>query len=280
MTITLTPHVDFVPVPRVEVVFEDADLLVGTTTFTLRAVVGGRYFDVRGGVNRPVGSTVVLTDYQAAFQAPITYEVVCWAGAAALGTVVLGTVEVDYDGVVIQQPLDPKLWARVTLLLGTASALERGGRAELMELDGAVLPAVVGWGPRGGLVGVPFLILPESLTHADRLQATLGTYTQPQPQVWLVRTPAAWSRLPRLLFAHPAGFREVDYDVMLLDGEGSNVTFEASLSEVEQPAPALNAGALRYSDIEAVYPNYSDVEASYTLYSDILRDSGLVGAAG
>lgn len=311
MIVTLIPHAEFLPVPWVEIAmspFEGFDggdsdgggdlldggdaggggILVdggnastlpvvfpdGTATVTVRSRVQGRTFTVRGAVDRSIVSLVV-NDYEAPFGVPVMYEAVCFdAGGAELGTVELGVVTLDVRATVIQQPLDPKLNATVTELQGTAEAVERPGRAGLVDIDGRVLPAYVG-GVRGGVTGVVLRMMTDSLVMADRLQATLGTYEQRQPQMWLVRTPPP-IRLPRVFFCHVPVLREIDVNVMR---GRENIVFEASVTEIPQPVPGVAAAVLRYSDVEALFATYSSIEAGYSTYSDIQRDSSLIGAA-
>lgn len=274
---SLTPHTDMVPVPRVEVVVDPGDLLPGTASITIRHRGDGREFFVRGAIDRSGVATVVAFDYEAPFRVEAVYEVLCFSSAGDyIGAVLIGSTTVECDLTVIQQPLDPKLNAVVRRLRATAETVSREARAELVDIEGEALPSLVGTGPRRGVSGLLLDLFVDSHEMADRLQATLGTYAQPQPQVWLVRTPPPM-RIPRVLYCHVPALTEVEVNNHL---GMSSIRFQATVTEVPQPAPGVSPAVLRYSDVEALYADYSDVEAVYTLYSDIQRDSSLIGAAG
>lgn len=274
---SLTPFPTMGPVPRVEVVVDPADLITDTATATFTRRAENRTFEVRGGVDRSAGSTIVAMDFEAPFGVESLFEARCHdEDGVYMGTVQLDTATLDYAGTVIQQPLNPKLCTEVQLLRATAAAVTRPTPGELVYPENEPLAKLIGLGPRRGVTGLDLEILADTHEIADALQATLGTYESPQLQMWLVRTPPPM-RIPRVFFCAVPELVELEVNNHL---GGSRVRFVASVTESRPPAPGLSPAVLRYSDIEAVYASYSDIEAVYTLYSDIQRDQSLVGAAG
>lgn len=274
---SLTPYADMGPVPRVEVVVDPADLIASTDTVTFRRRAEGRTFFVRGGVSRPAATTVVAMDYEAPFHTESVYEAMCFDAAGVyMGTSQLDSVTLEYDGTVIQQPMNPKLSVEVKRLIATAANIARPTPGELVYTENQGLGKLIGLGPRRGVVDLELDLLVSSHEAADALQATLGTYEVPQLQVWLVRTPPPM-RIPRVLFCSVPQLNELEVNNHL---GLSDVRFGATVAEVLPPAPGLSPAVLRYPDVGAVFADYSDVGAVYTLYSDIARDQSLVGAAG
>ncbi len=271
---TLTPFTDMAPVPRVLVDVPVGEFPAGSVTVSLTRTAEGRTMDVRGGQRLSATSPVVVLDPEPAFGIDNEYTLLGHDGDGnVIGSWPLGTVVVDTDRVVIQQPLDPRLAVEVVRRAGTASEIARETPGSLLYPQGQVLPGLVGLGPRRGVNGLPLAIKVASGAEADILQATLGTYTQRQLPIWLVRTPPG-QRIPRILFCRVAELTELD-DSWWTD----EVRFAAVVTEVRPPAAGISAAVLTYSDVRVFYATYSAAKARYATYSDVKRDTSLIGAA-
>ncbi|WP_449407994.1 hypothetical protein [Microbacterium maritypicum] len=273
---TLTPFPDMGPVPRVLVDIPVAEFPAGSVTVSITRTSDGRTFDVRGGQRLPAASPAIVVDAEAGFGVESAYTVVGYSSTGVVvGSRPVGSVSLEFAGVVIQQPLDPRLSASVQLLRGTASELVRPTPGQVMYPQASVLPAVIGLGPRRGLQGVRLEV--KTLTHddADAIEASLGTYDVAQLPIWLVRTPPDhW--LPRILFCHVPEL--VKRDTYL--GLGTELThFAATVTETRPPAAGISAALLTHSDVKVFYSTHTQMKAQYATHSDVKRDVSLIGAA-
>lgn len=273
---TLTPFADMAPVPRILVDVPVGEFPAGSVTVSLTRTSEGRTFDVRGGQRLPATSPAIVLDSEPGFGVESAYTVVGYdAAGVVVGSWPVGSTTLQFDGVVIQQPLDPRLSAQVELSWGTASDMLRPTPGSPAYPQGGVLPVLVGLGPRRGLQGVALEVEAQSHADAQTLDASLGTYDTPQLPVWLVRTPPDnW--LPRVFFCHVPEL--VKRDTFLLT-DTELVHFSASVTEVRPPAAGITATGLTYSDVAVFFSTYSAVAAVYATYSDVKRDTSMIGAA-
>lgn len=317
--VTLTPHTDFAPVPRVEIRIEeatewdggDADAsgveevsggsagstgppldggsasIVsvtfpdGTDTITVWWTSEGRTGKVPGAVRRGFTTSFGHLDVEAGFDTQTTYEVECFAGSVSLGRQALGTVvlpwEGDVNGCIVQQPLNPYLYAEVVNLRGSWSELTYSSEGELVRPQGTVFPSLVSFGPFGGAESVPVSFGAPTREVAARVKATLGIQAldQRQAPVWLIRTHQGL--LPRRFYGRVESVREVD--INLRSGREWS-RFESVLTEVARPAPGLQITPLSYDDLDVSYPDYDERDAAYASYDEMDTDWSLAGAAG
>ncbi|WP_439593886.1 hypothetical protein [Microbacterium sp.] len=274
---SIAPFPDMGPVPRVELVVDPGDLLTDTVTVDFERRAEDRTFKVRGGMSRSATTTAVVMDYEAPFQIESVYSARCMdEDGAYMGTVTLDATTLAFGGTVIQQPFDPKLAVEVVRLAAMAGPVRQSTPGDLVRTENSGLPTLIGTGIRGGVEGFTLAVRTDTLAAYRALQATLGTYEQPQLQAWLIRTPPP-ILLPRVFFCAAPSLDAIERTLHF--GE-ERVEFTAVVTEIEPPAPGLSPAVLRYSDLVALFDSYSDIAATYTLYSDILRDQSLVGAAG
>ena len=273
---TLTTFVDMNPVPRVLVDVPVSEFPVGAVAVSLTRTAEGRTFKVRGGQMLPVGSPAVVLDPEAPFGVESSYTVLGHdADGNVTGSFPVGTVTLDFDGCVVQQPLDARLAVEVTALRGFASSTTRDTPGGLAYPQGRALPGLVGLGPRRGLKDLPIEVLLSSYADADKLQETLGTYERAQLPVWLIRTPPSF-RVPRVFFCHVPQLVEVDVAPV---SSGAIVVFSASVTEVKPPAEGISGAVLTHSDMKVFFATHTQVKAAYVTHSDVKRDTSLIGAA-
>lgn len=273
---TLTPFADMNPVPRVLIDVPIGEFPAGSVTVSIQRTCDGRTMDVRGGQRLPATSPAIVLDPEPGFKIPSSYTVLGYNAAGNIvGSRPLGSTIVDFDGTVVQQPLDPRLSARVKRLVTTAAEITRESPGELVYPQGRVLANVIGLGPRRGVQGVALDLFVSTHADGDALQATLGTYDDPQLPVWLVRTPPG-QRIPRIFFCHVPSLTEVSINGHL---GMEYLQFSAVVSEVKPPAAGITATALTHSDMKVFFTTHTGVKAQYSTHSDIKRDSSLIGAA-
>jgi hypothetical protein len=279
---TLTPFPDMSPVPRVLIDVPVAAFPSGSVTVSLTRTAEGRTFDVRGGQRLPASSPAIVTDPEAPFGVVSSYTIL---GHDADGNIVgswpVGDVTLEFDGTVIQQPLDPRLSVQVERMWETGTVLNRPTPFESAYPQGHVLPGLVGLGPRRGLQGVEWNVVTANHADADMLQATLGTYDTPQLPIWLIRTPVDHvnptrvQRVPRVFFCS-VSLTELD-TYRLTDT--SLVHFAAVTTEVRPPAAGITAAVLTHSDMKVFFSTHTEVKNQYATHSDVKRDTSLIGAA-
>lgn len=273
---TLTPFVDMNPVPRVLVDVPVVEFPAGSVAVSLTRTAEGRTFKVRGGQMLPAGSPAIVLDPEVPFGVESSYTVLGHDAAGnVIGSFPVGTVTLEFDGCVIQQPLDARLSVLVTPLLGFAPSTARATPGDVSYPQGRALPGLVGLGPRRGVQGLPIEVMVSSFADADMLQATLGGYEDRQLPVWLVRTPPD-VRIPRVLFCHVPELVETD---VTRSTAGVTVLYSATVTEVKPPAEGISGAVLTHSDMKVFFATHTQVKAAYVTHSDVKRDTSLIGAA-
>lgn len=231
---------------------------------------------VRGGQRLPAGTPAIVLDPEPGFKVTSSYTVMGYdADGNVVGSRPIGSTIVNFDGVVIQQPLDPRLSVQVKRLVSTASEIVRETPGQLVYPQGQSLPGLVGLGPRRGVENVALDLFVATYEDADALQDTLGTYDSPQLPVWLVRTPPG-QRLPRILFCHVPKLTEIGINGHI---GMEYVQLSAVVTEVRPPAAGISAAVLTHSDMKVFFTTHTQVKARYVTHSDVKRDTSLIGAA-
>ncbi|ODU55211.1 MAG: hypothetical protein ABS99_07865 [Acetobacteraceae bacterium SCN 69-10] len=146
---------------------------------------------------------------------------------------------------------------------------------ELVRVQGAVFPSLVGAGPRQAAqeVAVQFGVAGRGMF--DRLWATLGTQDDPQLPVWLIRSHQGI--LPRRFYGHVKTLTQTDAGYT---GDEWWAEFSSTLAEVARPAPGLQVSPLSYDDLDVSYASYDERDAAYASYDEMDTDWSLAGAAG
>lgn len=270
---TLT--VDTAAAPRCLVMF--AALAAGAVRVNVQAVVEGRTFKVRGGVDLFAAGGAVVMDYEVPLGVPVSYRAEMFdAAGASLGWTDATQVTVDAGftrpGMVwVSQPLYPAGAVRVDLLVDAAASISRPPVGDVEWAEGARVGMHVGTGRRGvDGVPLPFLV---SVADADRVQGMLGGYATDYPAVLLFRT-GPGVRLPALLFGSVHTLEEIPR------ASAGVVEFRCAVTEVQPPFPGLVAPSLRRADIDKAYGTRNARAAAYATRLARDADYSKAGLAG
>lgn len=272
----LTPMPGGAPVPSVQVVV--SDVLPTTVVINLYRVADGRQSLVRGGIQKYAVGGATVIDWEAPFGVEISYRAEMFSDAAAtqsLGFTDASTTVLEVAETWIHQPLNPSVSVAVLRLSKTATDISRETPGDLMYAEGAEVATWVG-GTRRGISAVPFEVLTESLTDADKLQAVFGRSGATQSAVVCIRTPPPM-RIPRTFYAAVSEVHEESVDVQ---NGGELIRFTFNATEARPPAPGLVAAVLRRMDIDFTYPTRDARSSAYLTRLDRDSDFSLAGVAG
>lgn len=259
------------------------DVPAGTETVTLWRLDADRDRKIQGAVNRPLGSTVSILDYAAPPNASCSYEIEFENAAGPIGRAAVGTTFLPWNApseyVLIQNPLNPNLNALVKNMSGSWPSIQRSVPGVDIATEGEDLPIFVGAGPLSGIQDLAVDFLAETRETAGKVWATLGTRQNPQIKVWLIRSPNP-GVLPAVFYGRVSAPQEIDETVS--EATATRVSrFRATLTETRQPAPALLAPSLRYSDLAAALGGtYTSIARALPRYSQWASAWEYAGAAG
>lgn len=257
--------------PSVEIFF--TNYVAGTVRVRLYRYSEGRTWLVRGGVD--IAPSVAVRDYEVPSGVTSTYRAEMFDEAGnSLGFNAPASVTMPEFGPVVHQPMDPALFAPVTVLLDTAQTLVRRTPGELTYTEGSTVGRRIGV-QRRGLSGAQLEFMTDTIADADMVQAMLGTYETEQVAVLCFRTPPP-IRLPRTLFCASESLEEIETDVHM---GGTAVRYRMQVDEVEPPFPGLVKPTLTYDDIDTV-GSYTVQDGLWATYSDRDRAYELAGQAG
>lgn len=255
------------------------DIPAGTDTVTLWWVSERRTDVVPGAVRRPLSTSFGHLDVEAGFDVSTRYDMECFQGSSFLGRVTLGETTLPWDGpedgCLVQQPLNPYLWASVTNMDGSWPSLTFEAPGELVRVQGEMFPTLVSTGPRQAAQDVALRFGTSSRESMERLRATLGDQNDMQLPVWLVR--AHQGILPRRFYGHVKSLTQTDEGYT---GDEWWSEFSAAVTEIARPAPGLQLAPLSYDDLDVSYASYTERDAAYTSYDAMDTDFSLAGAAG
>lgn len=277
--VTLTPSVDMNPSPRIQVVV--TDLPPAAVAINVTAVVEGRTFKVRGGVNLFASSSASVLDSAAPVGVVVSYraELLDVTGASfgftnpASTTITTASVFADTSQVIISQPLKPALAIRAYMRTETAGDVLRPNPGSVVYAEGATVGTRIG-GQRQGVTGMNLTIVCQNSADADEFLSMFGGYTSDFPAVLCVRS-APPVRIPRILYVSCSEPHEVtDYS------NTPYIMFQMSVDEVQPPSPGLLIPTLRRMDIDAAYPTRAARAAAYATRLARDTDYSLAGLAG
>lgn len=319
MIVSLVPHTDFAPVPRIEVRLEEeafsfdgggpgdvgpdsldgggastssagfdagtsstvfVDLPEGTDRVTLWRTCAGRTMEVRGGIRRAFAGSISVPDVEPSDRGlPSSYEVECFSGGVSLGRVGLGSTVL------------PKPREKYSTIV--QQPLDPHLNVVLEELD-VMVPSVSRSAP-GGLVRTQGNPYPSLIGFGPRggVEGVEVAFAAPTREVaeavWATLGSQDRPQLPVWLVrsSHPLLPPVFFCEVLNLEEQGVDLhvggvqsRFVATVTEVAPPAPSLVVAPLSYADLDVSYASYDDRDAAYGSYSEMDSDWSLAGAAG
>lgn len=317
MIVTLTPRVDFAPVPRIEIRLEESvefdggdaegtgggvldgggagdagaaldggtastlviDVPAGTDSVTVWRRSDGRSFKSRGGVERSFSGTLGLLDFEVGQSVLSTYELECWDGATSLGRVSLGSVALPRIGEVNDVIIQQPLNPALNVVVKNMAA---SWPSITRDAAGETVEVEGASYPTlvgfGPRQGASEVALDFAVSSRAEAARLLATLgTEDNPQ------PAVWlvrtnqGILPRVFFCHVKSLVEIGINQR---SSGEWTRFQAVVKEIKPPAPALVVPSLTYSDLAAVFPTYTEMKAALITYSAMASAWEYSGAAG
>jgi len=179
------------PGPSVEIYFSTLD--VDADTITVFKTTDGVTEPVSGAERASVsGDFVVIDAFPAAGVNSYVGRIFDASGASLDGPP--ATIEVTFSEVWIQSVLDPSSAFPIVLRQPSLSPMSQSTRNQQVFVAGLRRPFNQFWG-EGALQGLPIVTWSESDVEALQLKAVTSW-----PQM-MIRTPAAFTTLPRLLYA-------------------------------------------------------------------------------
>lgn len=317
MIVSLIPHTDFSPVPRVEIRLDDAvdydggdagapgseeldggdpsssggtldggspstviiDVPEGTETVTVWRYSQGRSIKARGIVDRVFTGEAGYLDLEAGHDVTSAYELECFTDGQSVGRIAIGSLTLPWEA-------DPD-----GVLI--QQPLNPNLAVVAKNLSGS-WPTITREAP-GELVyteGAEFPILISSgprrgvtgvdidfgvATREDAERVWATLGTPEQRQLPVWLIRSHHGFLPRVFFCHVRALTEVDIN---LRHRGEWTRFQATVDEIAPPAPGLVISPLSYPDLDVTFASYDDMDAAYPSYN--ARDTAwdLAGAAG
>lgn len=235
MASTVTPHVDMDPSPRVDIFIDDADLDPATVEITVHQISPAGDIEVRNMVRQASAGGFADTDYEPPFGVPITYRVAQYdVGGAELGFVLELATQVDFDGVVLSDPLAPGIAVHVNALADFGGKLNRERPTRTYR---AGLRTVALMGIQSLLEDVPLHCETDSFEDADKLEDVLAAGQ------FLVRVPPTFGRLPLILHVVVPSPTQIPFDVQY---GGELVEWQMSATEVSRPSIDIIVPVINY----------------------------------
>lgn len=318
MIVSLTPHTDMAPVPRVEIRLEESllydggdsstpggdtldggdasasgstvdggtpttlivDVPEGTDSVTLWRVSEGRRMKVRGAIDRFFAGELGVLDLEAGRKgASSQYEIECFVDGELAGTRSLGAITLPTPGPLYQTVIQQPLNPFLSVVL---------------EEFTASVPSITREAP-GEVVYTEGSRYPTLISAGPRRGVTgvqldfIAPSRELAAQMWATLGTDDNPQLPAWLIRsnHPllpaVFFCEVlslaEVDHNLYVG-GSQSRFRATVTEIAPPAPGLVISPLSYPDLDVTFESYDDMDEAFPSYN--ARDTAwdLAGAAG
>lgn len=250
------------PVPSVEVYF--SSLGSGSPAYiTVYRLADGETNIVRTANYTSATTAFTVTDYEVPFGVVSSYysEVFTSAGVS-LGKSSITTITVNSDSVWIHDPLDLSTVIAITPYASDAtlgqdsfSNIKRGYDFNASKVIGKKKPIVQFYGEKA-IEGVEFSVLTASNASVDMMETLLQTAPV------LVRTPAKFYNLPRLLYGVLTASQEpLTWQLNSIDQPITR--WNLTLDETEQPGIALVFGYYTYTYWQGKYATYTLVNSAY-----------------
>lgn len=248
--------------PHAHLVYEAADLHVGTETITVTRSYGNRSATVRGAENAFAAGGAVFDDWEIPLGVNVTYTAECFdADGAPLGFA--NPVEVRWDDDPslgwISDPLSPGDAVRVELVADFANMMTRTRQMQLHQVGNRVVSLL---GAAGKLQGLNVHIQLKNLADSDRLNEILAVTSV------LIRTMPP-IRLPRLLYCVIPQVNEVDIDAQF----GRDlIRWELVGNEVDPTTLDIVLPIVSWQTYMDAFPTWADMEAAYPTWFDAMKN--------
>jgi hypothetical protein len=256
----LTPLTNMDPCPRIRIDFPEFAANVGYVS-VIRSVEG-RVYDVPGANYIPASGSVLVEDYYAPLNFPVSYQAEMFSEAgASLGWTEIATTTLPETRSFIQSPSDPRKVVAVEFAAQAGSELTEVNTGTVHQIgDRRVLIAAGG-------TGLDDLNMDFYTDTLAQYRAALEVFRDAKGLV-VIRTPPPmlvprvlyfWSPKPsRAEWNLPAGMEEVDW---------SNTGVEVS-----PPAAKALVSPVSYGRYTAALPLYATFKAAYSTYGEALRN--------
>lgn len=250
------------PMPSVEIFF--SSLGTGTPTrITVYRLADGETNIVRTANYTSVTGPFTVIDFEVPLGVPVTYySEVFNAAGTSLGVSATAVTTVDSDSIWIHDPLDLSNFMIVTPYASTATLgqesfkeISRGYDFNASKVIGKKKPIIQYYGEKA-IQGLQFEVITSSTANFDAMENLLTVAPV------LVRTPARFYNLPRLLYGVLQGTQEpLTWHLTTQDTPYSR--WNLTLDETEQPGIALVFGYFSYSYWQSRYATYTLVNTAY-----------------
>ena len=249
--------------PRVRVTVTD---VASSLTFTLTRLCEGESWTVPGWSARKFTDSVVVIDWVAPLNRPVTYTLSANGVAICTATIIL-----EHATGVLQDPIQPDKFVAVELrqLIAGSMLLEQGAVGSLtyeaasssISVMGSKYPVSIG-GQRQAASGVPFALLSPDEATSDRF------YTMCEEAPILVYRPVAKSSMPAVSYLRAAVSEEP------LDAYGFT-RWNVSGDLVAAVLQAAISGFVTYDEVQQLLSgvSYNEVQAAYAglTYLDVQK---------
>lgn len=250
------------PMPSVEVYF--SSLGSGSPAYiTVYRLADGETNIVRTANYTAASGSFTVTDYEAPFGVVISYyaEVFTSAGAS-LGVSPIATTTLAVDSVWIHDPLDLSNYLVITpyasdatLGIESFSSIQRSYDFNVSSVIGKKKPIIQYYGEKA-IQGLEFEVVTSTNAAFDQVEFLI------QAAPVLVRTPAKFYNLPRLLYGVLRGSQE-PLTWHLTSADQPINRWKLVLDETEQPGIALVFGYYTYTYWQSRYATYTLANAAY-----------------
>lgn len=256
----ITPHTDYAPVPRVDVLFDN--LPFGAVYVTVFQISAEGTIPVRSAIRSFAAGGYFITDYEVPLGIPVSYRAEQFDAAGnSMGFTDTATTQVDIPvGVaVFQDPLEPAVSAVVGCEASFAETLSRT-REVKRHLIGFETIALMG--AMSLLEDVNLRVWADADVTQRKFDAVLS-----RTQV-LVRTMPPMP-LPRAFHVVIPSPKRVPFDIRF-DGE-TNV-WDLTAFEVTRSTLDIIVPPVTWQRVIDAYPTWADVIAAHPTWLDVLKN--------
>lgn len=248
--------------PHAHLVYEAADLAVGTQTITVRRTYGGLTSDVRDAENKFAAGGATVDDWEIPLGVNVSYSAEMFDDAGtSLGFTVPALVRWDSDPSMgwFSDPLVPGSAVQVELVADFAESMARTRQLQIHQTGDRVVALL---GAMGKLQNLVLHCQVKNLEDADRLNEILLTSSV------LVRVPPP-TRVPRLLYVVIGTVPEIDMDVQY---GGEWVQWDLIGNEVDPTTLNIVLPVVSWQTYIDAFPTWADFNAAYSTWFDAIKN--------